>query len=78
MGVLLRKDLLELFKTVCAAGQARAAFDSEAQEGLEELRNAGLLEVDRAPGARLKHFTPGYRPTAAGCALWRKLSKDAA
>lgn len=74
----MRKEWLDLLETVCAAGHARAAVESEAHTGLEELRKAGLLQVDDSLGATLQHFTPLYRPTEAGQALWRKLSGHAA
>jgi hypothetical protein len=72
------KDWLDLLKTVCAAGHARAAFNSEANEGLEALRKAGLLELDHAAGANPKHFTQRYRPTETGRALCRTFREDTA
>lgn len=66
----MRKESLDLLKTVCAAGHARAAIESEAHAGLVELRKAGLLEVEHALGANQKHLTPLYRPTKAGRVLW--------
>jgi len=74
----VRKDWLDLLKTVCAAGHARAAFNSEANAGLEALRKAGLLELDHSPGANPKHFTQRYLPTEAGRALCRKFGEDSA
>ena len=68
----------DLFKMVCGSGYARAALRSEAQEGLERLRSAGLLELDSSFDAKLKHFTPRYRLTDTGRALCRKLSENAA
>ena len=72
------QDWRDLFKMVCGAGYVRAARWSEAQEGLEELRSAGLLELDNSFDAKLKHFTPPYRLTETGRALCRKLSENAA
>jgi hypothetical protein len=71
----VRKEWLELLQTVCTAGHARAAFNGEANEGLEELRKAGLLEMEHPPSAHPKHFTPRYRPTEAGRSLCRKLGE---
>ena len=71
----MRKNRLDLLKTVCAAGHARAAFDSEANEGLEELREAGLLELDHTPAINPKYFTKRYRLTEAGRAVCRRLKE---
>src|SRR5262249_29157855 len=73
----MSEDWLDLLKTVCAAGRARAVLDSKAYEGLEQLRKAGLLEIDHAPATQTKYFTPMYHPTPAGRALYRKLSQEA-
>jgi len=74
----MSQDWRNLFKMVCGAGYARAALRSEAQEGLERLRSAGLLELDNSFDAKPKHFTPRYRLTETGRALCRKLSENAA
>lgn len=42
-------DTVNLLKTVCAAGRARPAFNDSSNERLEQLEDAGLLDLISTP-----------------------------
>jgi hypothetical protein len=73
-------ETLSLFKTVCAAGRARPAFDDGVNERLDQLAGAGLLEVVSAgdAGPKRSALRAYYRPTIAGRALCRALGEKGA
>jgi hypothetical protein len=69
-------DTLNLLKTVCAAGRARSAFNDNSNERLEQLENAGLLDLISTPSEDPKSPAPRryYRPTKTGRAMCLELS----
>jgi len=71
-------DTLNLLKTVCAAGRARSAFNDNSNERLEQLENAGLLDLVSAPSEDPNTPAPRsfYRPTKTGRAMCRELSDE--
>jgi len=75
-------DTLNLLRTVCAAGRARASYDGNANERLEKLVQEGLLrEVSAAVVAGVSSkSTPRrhYQPTEQGRAMLRHLNEKGA
>jgi hypothetical protein len=71
-------DTLNLLKTVCAAGRARSAFNDNSNERLEQLENAGLLDLVSAPSENPNTPAPRsfYRPTKMGRAMCRELNDE--
>ncbi len=57
-------ETMSLLQTVCAAGGARASFNGEANDRLEQLVKEGLLDVTN-PNAH-RSF---YKPTKKGATM---------
>jgi hypothetical protein len=68
-------DTLSVLKTVCVAGQARAGFNDNSNARLEQLVEAGLLDVVNAANADSNRAVPRryYQPTEKGKAIYRQL-----
>lgn len=60
-------ETMSLLETVCAAGGARASFNGEANDRLEQLVKEGLLDV--SDNAR-RSF---YKPTKKGATMVQSL-----
>lgn len=58
-------ETMNLLQTVCAAGGARAGFNGDANDRLEQLVNEGLLDVANPLNAH-RSF---YRPTKKGATM---------
>jgi hypothetical protein len=73
-------DTLNLLKTVCAAGRARAGYNGNSNDRLEKLVDEGLLAVVSSVGAGTAARTPrrSYQPTEQGRAMLRQLSEKGA
>ena len=74
-------DTLNLLKTVCAAGRARASYDGNANERLEKLVEEGFLrEVSATYAGATSKSVPRrqYQPTEQGRAMLRHLSEKGA
>lgn len=71
---------MNLLKTVCAAGRARPAFNDCANERLEQLENAGLIDLVYAPSADPKRPTlrAYYRPTEMGREMCQRIASKGA
>jgi hypothetical protein len=68
-------ESLDLLKTVCAAGRARAAYDENSNARLEELVKEGLLaEVGTNAGNTSTMPRRSYKPTERGHAVIRRRS----
>lgn len=59
------QETMNLLKTVCAAGGARAGFNGDANARLEQLVEEGLLDLAKQPHSH-RSF---YRPTKKGASL---------
>jgi hypothetical protein len=68
-------ETMSLLQTVCAAGGARAGFNGESNDRLEQLVQEGLLDLTSPPNAH-RSF---YRPTKKGATMVQtmKLAKAA-
>ena len=62
-------ETMSLLQTVCAAGGARAGFNGDANDRLEQLVEEGLLDASNAPNAA-RTF---YRPTKKGVSMVQTL-----
>jgi hypothetical protein len=75
-------DTLNLLRTVCAAGRARASYDGNANARLEQLVEEGLLrEVSVAHAGASSSTTVArrqYQPTEQGRAMLRHLNEKGA
>jgi DNA-binding PadR family transcriptional regulator len=74
-------DTLNLLKTVCAAGRARASYNGSANERLEKLVEEGLLsEVSATHAGASSKSAPRrqYQPTEQGRAMLRHLNEKGA
>jgi hypothetical protein len=73
-------DTLNLLKTVCAAGRARAGYDGNSNDRLEKLVDEGLLAVVSAAGSGGASRAPriSYQPTEQGRAMLRQLTEKGA
>jgi hypothetical protein len=58
-------ETLSLLQTVCAAGGARAGFNGESNDRLEQLVKEGLLDV----AIPLNAHRSFYRPTKKGATM---------
>ena len=69
------KDTISVLKTVCAAGSARAGFNDDSNQRLEQLVDAGLLDEVNLPTAdsKIRLSRKFYRPTEKGRAMVQKL-----
>ena len=69
-------DTLNVLKTVCVAGRARAGFNDNSNAQLDQLVEDGLLAVVQAAQADQKSRVPRryYQPTEKGKAVYRQLS----
>jgi hypothetical protein len=63
------EETMNLLKTVCAAGGARAGFNGDANERLENLVAEGLLDLAKQPNSH-RSF---YRPTKKGASMVHSL-----
>ena len=73
-------DTLNLLRTVCAAGRARASYDGNSNARLEQLVEEGFLsEVSAAhAGGSSKPMRRQYQPTEQGRAMLQRLSEKGA
>lgn len=69
-------ETLSVLKTVCVAGRARAGYNEQSNDQLEQLVQAGLLDVVHAASADPKTRIPRryYQPTEKGKAMYLQLS----
>jgi hypothetical protein len=78
---IMDDDTLNLLRTVCAAGRARASYDGNANARLEKLVEEGLLrEVSaaHAGGSSTTVARRQYQPTEQGRAMLRHLNEKGA
>ncbi len=73
-------DTINLLKTVCAAGRARASYDGDSNARLETLVSEGLLSVVNSATAGPSVTPPRrqYQPTEQGRAMLRQLTEKGA
>jgi len=73
-------ETLNLLRTVCVAGRARAAYDANSNARLERLVEEGLLTIVNAAGAGLssRPSRRQYQPTEQGRAMLRQLGEKGA
>lgn len=73
-------ETLNLLKTVCAAGHARASYDGNANARLDKLVEEGLLNVVQTAAAGTSPKIPRryYKPTEQGRAMLRRLAEQGA
>jgi hypothetical protein len=73
-------ETISVLKTVCVAGRARSGFNEQSNAQLDQLVQAGLLDVVQAVGADPRTRIPRryYQPTEKGKAMYRQLSSKGA
>ena len=75
-------DTLNLLRTVCVAGRARASYDGNANARLEKLVEEGFLREVSAAHAGASASTGAtrrqYQPTEQGRAMLRRLNEKGA
>lgn len=65
-------ETISMLQTVCAAGGARAGFNGDANDRLQQLVEAGLLVADPPlpeSGPKTKVRRSFYRPTKKGISM---------
>jgi hypothetical protein len=73
-------DTSSLFKTVCVAGCASPGFNGDSNARLDQLVDAGLLNVANPQTEAPKTELPRryYRPSEMGISLYRQMKEKGA